>query len=141
MKKMMKKTAAWLMVCCMIIGLMPVFGFAMAAEGKQVPTGGAMRLSAAAAAYPDDEGTPGDFSNLPSGNESKGWNSENIFGFLWDLLKAIGANLRALSVNDVLNLPANSMDDVVTYIFTLLKTIGLNLDSLYAMLSSILSFT
>ncbi len=135
MKKMMKKTAAWLMVCCMIIGLVPVFGFAAAAQGST------MRLSTAAAAYPDDEGTPGDFSNLPSGNESKGWNSDNLFEFLWDLLKAIGTNLRALSVNDVLNLPANSMDDVVTYIFTLLKTIGLNLDSLYAMLSSILSFT
>lgn len=123
MIKWIKKTTVWLLVVCMFIGFLPVFASAVAAEEKPVQAV-----------------TLGDIADLPSGGEAKDWNPENLFVFLWDLLKAIGENLKALSADQVLNLPANAMDDVVTYIFSIFKLLGINMDSVYKMISSIFPF-
>lgn len=141
MKKMIQKTMTWLLVVCMIVGFVPAFGSAAAVEGKPIRSLAWSGDEAADAVMRANEpNAPGDFTELPTEGGSKEWNSDNLFGFLWDLLKAIGENLRALSVDEVLKLPANSMDDIVTYIFSAFKLLGINMDTIYEKFFSLFSF-
>ena len=123
MKKQIKKVVSWLLVVCMFAGVMPVFGSAAALDEKSVQS------FAYSSADPAAEQSEGDLENL---------RSDNLFELLVDTFKAIIKNLQTLSINEILNLPANSMDDVVTYIFAFLKLLGLQLDGVYEKISAIL---
>ena len=118
MKKMVKKTTTWLLIFCMVIGFVPAFGSAAAAEEKAVQI-----LS--------------DSAVLPSEGEAEGSGSVSLMGLLWEWLKSIGLNLKTVSVEELLKLPANVMDDVLTYIFAIFKILGVNIDALYEKLSAI----
>lgn len=126
MKTRMKKTMTWFMVVCTILSMMPVFGSAMAAEVKTVPSIERNVSETGSAAAQSD----GDLEGL---------STDNGFDLLLDTLKAIAANLRSLSVDEILSLPANAMDDVITYLFSVFKLLGLNLDTLYEKLASVLA--
>ncbi len=118
MKKMIKKTTSWLMILCMVIGFIPAFASTAAAQADDpVP---AVVLAAPLSETETEESQP-----------------DTLFGLLWMVLKAIGTNLKSVSVDDVLKLPANVMDDVLTYLFAILKVFGVNVDSLFARISSL----
>ena len=127
MKKKIQKATTWLMLVCMTIGMIPAFGCAAAAEAKPASSIVCADKINTAAVLADDPGATAD----PDASQSEGWNANNVFDLLTELFKAIGLNLRSVSVNDLLNLPANMMDDVVTYIFGALKMLGFNVDSMY----------
>ena len=118
MKKTIKKATSWLMIVCMVIGFVPVFGSAAAAEDKPAAT--AVLAVKQPAAELDEMG------------------SGSLFSLLMDLAKAIEENLRKISIDELLKLPSNVMDDVVTYIVAILKVLGVNIDSLYEKISHIL---
>ena len=139
MKKTIKKATTWLVFFCMIVGFVPAFGSVAAAAEKPVRalecTGNktdwfADKTDPAATAVLTVRQPEEDLENMDTGSLS---------GSLWAFLQAIGTNLRSLPVDDILKLPANAMDDVVTYIFAVLRWIGINLDTLYEKLTSIFS--
>ncbi len=117
----MKKALTWLMVVCTMFGFIQVFGMAAAAQTGSVPA------TAESAVLQSEE----EFDDPVSGG---------LFGLLLEWLKSIGINLRTVSVNDLLKLPANVMDDVVTYIFAVLKVFGVNVEALYEKLASVFFF-
>ena len=123
MKKMFKKAVTWLMVFCTVISILPVFGAAAALEAKPAPAsvqyGSKTVLSSAQPQGELDEISP-----------------DNPVDFLSGFFKAIINNLQSLSVDELLNLPANAMDDLITYVFAVFKILGINLDALYKTLSS-----
>ena len=45
-------------------------------------------------------------------------------------------NIKNLSIDDILALPTNIMDDIVTNFFAILKALGVDVDALYAKLAS-----
>jgi LPXTG-motif cell wall-anchored protein len=107
--------------------------FAFAAEEE------AFEDTAAVAAAAEEETTvaaAGDLTALESKIASKGLDSTDMISLLSSAISSIGQNLKEISVNDILNLPANIMDDVVTYIFAGLKALGVDVDALYEKLSS-----
>ena len=111
MKKVTKKAIAWLMIACLFVGFVPLFGSAMAAETAE----------------------PASASTKVSASEM---NTDGLGAFFSDAMKALADGLRTISVDDILNLPANIMDDVVTYIFAVFKLLGVDIDALYAKLST-----
>ena len=121
MKKQIKKAVSWLLLVCMIAGLMPVFGAAAAPEEKSVQSFAYTDAAPAAQAE-------GELEEL---------HADNLFDLLVETFKAIFKNLQTLSINEILNLPANSMDDVVTYIFAFLKLLGLQLDTIYEKIAAV----
>ncbi len=127
MKKRIKKATTWLMVVCMFIGFVSAFGPAAAAEEKPIQSCERI-VDQTDLAAPQ---STGEFQEL---------SSDNLFDLLLKTLKAIAENIRSLSVDELLNLPANAMDDVVTYFFAVFKILGLNIDSLYEKLTSIFFF-
>ena len=135
MKKFLSILLAALMVCSMGI-------FAFAAEEEAVEdTTAAAEVAAAAEeeAAPAEEATvaaAGDLTSLEKKIASKGLDSTDMVTLLSSAISSIGKNLKEISVNDILNLPANIMDDVVTYIFAGLKALGVDVDALYEKLSS-----
>lgn len=134
MKKFLSILLAALMVCSMGI-------FAFAAEEEAVEDTAAVEVAAAAEeeAAPAEEATvaaAGDLTSLEKKIASKGLDSTDMVTLLSSAISSIGKNLKEISVNDILNLPANIMDDVVTYIFAGLKALGVDVDALYEKLSS-----
>jgi hypothetical protein len=112
MKKMIRKATTWLMIVCLILSFVPVFGAAYAAEEQP----DAVVLTAQESE--DEESGSGDPLNF---------------------FKSIGAGLQAISVNDVLTVPANVIDDLLTYCFTILKLLGFNVDTMYTKIASLFS--
>lgn len=119
MKKMMKKTTTWLMILCMVIGFIPAFASAAAARADE-PAPAAVSAAQQSETDPEEPGP------------------EDMFGMLWKALEAIGLNIQSLSVNDLLKYPANIMDDLLTYLFAVFKLFGVNLDALFARITSFL---
>ena len=78
----------------------------------------------------------GDLTALESKIASKGLDTTDMVSLLSSAVSSIGKNLKEISVDDILNLPANSMDDLVTFIFAGLKALGVDVDALYEKLSS-----
>jgi LPXTG-motif cell wall-anchored protein len=78
----------------------------------------------------------GDLSALESKIASKGLDATDMTSLLSSAISSIGKNLKEISVDDILNLPANSMDDVVTFIFAGLKALGVDVDALYEKLAA-----
>lgn len=126
MKKTIRKMTAWFMAVCVVIGLMPVFGSAAAAQAKPIPSTQTVVCKTVSAGIAPQED-----------NGFEGLEPKETAGSFWDLLKAIAENLRSVNTDDILKLPADVMDDVVTYIFAVIKILGINLDSLYGMLFSL----
>ena len=123
MKKSFKKAVTWLMVFCTVISILPVFGSAAAIEEKPVP------------ALVQNVGKTVLFSAQPEGELGE-ISPDNPIDFLSGFFKAIIKNLQSLSVDELLNLPANAMDDLITYVFAVFKILGINLDALYQKISS-----
>lgn len=128
MKKFLSILLAAIMVCSMGI-------FAFAAEEEAYEEEAA--VVAAEDAAPAEEAAPaGDLTSLEKKIASKGLDSTDMVSLLSSAISSIGKNLKEISVNDILNLPANIMDDVVTYIFAGLKALGVDVDALYEKLAS-----
>ena len=89
MNKTIKKMTTWLLVFCLIISFVPVFGSAAAAEGESVRA-----------------------------------------------VAQIGG--KSVPDEELLNLPANVMDDVVTYIFAAFKLLGIDVGPVFEMITSVL---
>ncbi len=130
MKKFLSILLAAIMVCSM-----GIFAFAAEEEAYEEPAVVAAEEDAA----PAEEATvaaAGDLTSLEKKIASKGLDSTDMVSLLSSAISSIGKNLKEISVNDILNLPANIMDDVVTYIFAGLKALGVDVDALYEKLSS-----
>ncbi len=128
MNKTIKKMTTWLLVFCLIISFVPVFGSAAAAEGESVRA----VAQIGGKSVPDE-----DYTELPPANSSEAV-SGGLFGVLLQLFRAMGEGLRSVSVNELLNLPANVMDDVVTYIFAAFKLLGIDVGPVFEMITSVL---
>ena len=127
MKKFLSILLAAIMVCSM-----GIFAFAAEEEAYEEPA-----VAAAEDAAPAEEApAAGDLTSLEKKIASKGLDSTDMVSLLSSAISSIGKNLKEISVNDILNLPANIMDDVVTYIFAGLKALGVDVDALYEKLSS-----
>ena len=140
MKKFLSILLAAILVCSM-----GIFAFAADEEAFEEDTTAAEVVAAAeedaapAEEAPAEEATvaaAGDLTSLEKKIASKGLDSTDMVSLLSSAVSSIGKNLKEISVNDILNLPANIMDDVVTYIFAGLKALGVDVDALYEKLSS-----
>lgn len=128
MKKFLALLLAAVMVCSMGI-------FAFAAEEEayvetEATTVAAVEETTAAVA------AAGDLTSLEKKIADKGLDTTDMVSLLSSAISSIGKNLKEISVDDILALPANIMDDVVTYIFAGLKALGVDVDALYEKLSS-----
>ena len=128
MKKFLALLLAAVMVCSMGI-------FAFAAEDEayvetEATTVAAAEETTAAVA------AAGDLTSLEKKIADKGLDTTDMVSLLSSAISSIGKNLKESSVDDILALPANIMDDVVTYIFAGLKALGVDVDALYEKLSS-----
>lgn len=128
MKKFLALLLAAIMVCSMGI-------FAFAAEEEAYVEAEATTVAAA------EETTAtvvaaGDLTSLEKKIADKGLDTTDMVSLLSSAISSIGKNLKEISVDDILALPANIMDDVVTYIFAGLKALGVDVDALYEKLSS-----
>lgn len=122
------------MVCSM-----GIFAFAADEEAFEDTTAAEVAAAAEEDAAPAEEATvaaAGDLTSLEKKIASKGLDSTDMVSLLSSAISSIGKNLKEISVNDILSLPANIMDDVVTYIFAGLKALGVDVDALYEKLSS-----
>lgn len=128
MKKFLSILLAAILVCSMGI-------VAFAADEEAIE-----ETTVAAAAEKEEEtaapAAAGDLTALESKIKSKGLDTSNMVNLLSSAISSIGKNLKEISVDDILNLPANSMDDVVTFIFAGLKALGVDVDAVYEKLSS-----
>ena len=131
MKKFLALLLAAIMVCSMGI-------FAFAAEDEAyVETTAEAAVEAAAEEEPTVAAqAANDLTSLEKKIASKGLDTTDMITLLSSAISSIGKNLKEISVDDILNLPANIMDDVVTYIFAGLKALGVDVDALYEKLSS-----
>jgi len=132
MKKFLSILLAAIMVCSLGI-------FAFAAEEAPAEEAPAAEAAVADAAEKEEVAAPaatGDLTALEAKIESKGLDSTDMVSLLSSAVSSIGKNLKEIKVDDLLNLPANIMDDVVTYIFAGLKALGVDVDALYEKLSS-----
>ena len=133
MKKFLAILLAAIMVCSMGI-------FAFAAEEEAVAAEVTTEAVVEAAAEKETEvaaaAATGDLTALESKIASKGLDTTDMISLLSSAISSIGKNLKEISVDDILSLPANIMDDVVTYIFAGLKALGVDVDALYEKLSS-----
>lgn len=124
MKKFLSILLAAILVCSM-----GIFAFA-ADEDEAAPE------TTTAAAADATVAASGDLTALEQKIESKGLDSTNMSKLLSSAFDSIGKSIKEFSVNDILSLPANIMDDLVTYIFAGLKALGVDVDALYEKLSS-----
>jgi len=134
MKKFLSILLAAIMVCSM-----GIFAFAADEEAFEDTTAAEVAAAAEEDAAPAEEATvaaAGDLTSLEKKIASKGLDSTDMVSLLSSAISSIGKNLKEISVNDILSLPANIMDDVVTYIFAGLKALGVDVDALYEKLSS-----
>ena len=129
MKKFLSILLAAIMVCSLGI-------FAFAAEEEPYAQAEATTVAEAAEKEVAAPAATGDLTALEAKIESKGLDSTDMVSLLSSAISSIGKNLKSISVDDILNLPANIMDDVVTYIFAGLKALGVDVDALYEKLSS-----
>ncbi|MBR5620626.1 MAG: hypothetical protein IKW76_12895, partial [Clostridia bacterium] len=67
---------------------------------------------------------------------AKGYTAETMQKLLASALSSVGLDAKTMTPEDILNLPADVMDDVVTYIFAGLKALGVDVDPAYEKLSS-----
>jgi LPXTG-motif cell wall-anchored protein len=133
MKKFLSILLAAILVCSM-----GIFAFAADEEAFE-DTDAAVVAAAEEDAAPAEEATvaaAGDLTSLEKKIAEKGLDSTDMSSLLSSAISSIGKNIKEISVNDILNLPANIMDDVVTYIFAGLKALGVDVDALYEKLSS-----
>lgn len=124
MKKFLSILLAAILVCSM-----GIFAFA-ADEDEAAPE------TTTAAAADATVAASGDLTALEQKIESKGLDSTNMSKLLSSAFDSIGKSIKEFSVNDILSLPANIMDDLVTYIFAGLKALGVDVDAVYEKLSS-----
>lgn len=129
MKKFLSILLAAIMVCSMGI-------FAFAAEEVEVEATEATTVAAATEEVAGAADKAGDLTALETKIEEKGLDTTNMISLLSSAIASVGKNLKEISVDDILSLPANIMDDVVTYIFAGLKALGVDVDALYEKLSS-----
>ena len=78
----------------------------------------------------------GDLTILAEKIAAKGYTAENMQKLLASALSSVGLDAKTMTPEDILNLPADVMDDVVTYIFAGLKALGVDVDPAYEKLSS-----
>lgn len=147
MKTITRKATAWLMVVCLLVGLMPAFGSVMAAE--EAPAEQLILLKIHKTDLTDN--TTYSFADLfsytvedkqetePSASltdlqnliAAKGLDAEEMHALLVDALRSVGVDFEAVSIADILNLPANLIDDTVTYIIAGLRALGVDVDPAY----------
>ena len=134
MKKFLSILLAALMVCSM-----GIFAFAAEEEAVEEPAAADVAAAAEKEEAPAEEAkttAAGDLSSLEKKIASKGLDSSDMKSLLSSALSSIGKNIKDFTPEKLLSLPANVMDDVVTYIFAGLKALGVDVDALYEKLSS-----
>ncbi len=62
--------------------------------------------------------------------------SSDIKGAIEDAFAQAKKNIENLSIDDILALPSNIMDDIVTNFFAILEALGVDVDALYEKLAS-----
>lgn len=78
----------------------------------------------------------GDLTALEEKIAEKGLDTTDMTSLFSSAIKSIGEDLKDISIEEILSLPADVMDDVVTFIFSALKTLGVDVDAFYEKLSS-----
>jgi hypothetical protein len=70
------------------------------------------------------------------GNLLEAKDASDIKTAIKDSFAKVKKNIENLSINDILALPTNIMDDIVTNFFAILKALGVDVDALYEKLAS-----
>ena len=146
MKSITKKATACLLALCMIVSFASVFGSVTAAqEGAPIDgifsTGDKIELIIGST-YTFEELFGSGYVYAPDLNAlaekiaAKGLTAENMQKLLGSALYSVGLDAKTMTPEDILNLPADVMDDVVTYIFAGLKALGVDVDPAYVELPS-----
>ncbi|MBQ3150626.1 MAG: LPXTG cell wall anchor domain-containing protein [Clostridia bacterium] len=78
----------------------------------------------------------GELTALEEKIAEKGLDTTDMTSLFSSAIKSIGEDLKDISIEEILSLPADVMDDVVTFIFSALKTLGVDVDAFYEKLSS-----
>ena len=78
----------------------------------------------------------GDFTALEEKIAEKGLDTTDMASLLKSALKSIKEDIANITIEEILSLPADIMDDVVTFIFSALKTLGVDVDAFYEKLST-----
>lgn len=126
----MKKFLSILLAAVLVLS-MGMIALAAEEEAYEAP-----EVEAAAAEEEAAPATVSDFSALEAKIKSKGLNSTDMASLMKSAVNNVTKNAKEVTVDDILNLPANVMDDVVTFIFASLKALGVDVDALYEKLAS-----
>jgi len=70
------------------------------------------------------------------GNILEAKDADDIKAAIKDAFAKAKENIENLSINDILALPTNIMDDIVTNFFAILQALGVDVDALYEKLAS-----
>ena len=71
-------------------------------------------------------------------SEGSALNTGSIGGLIVSVFSMIIENIKKISTDDLLNLPVGAMADFVTFIFQILRVVGVNMDGVYDKLGGIL---
>ncbi len=89
-----------------------------------------------AAAKEDGVKGTGDLTALEEKIAEKGLDTTDMASLLKSALNSVKEDISNITIEEILSLPADVMDDVVTFIFSALKTLGVDVDAFYEKLSS-----
>lgn len=89
-----------------------------------------------AAAEEDGVKGTGDLTALEEKIAEKGLDTTDMSSLLKSALNSVKEDISNITIEEILSLPADVMDDVVTFIFSALKTLGVDVDAFYEKLSS-----
>ena len=78
----------------------------------------------------------GEFTALEEKIAEKGLDTTDMASLLKSAIKSIKEDISNITIEEILSLPADVMDDVVTFIFSALKTLGVDVDAFYEKLST-----
>lgn len=78
----------------------------------------------------------GEFTALEEKIAEKGLDTTDMAALLKSAIKSIKEDISNITIEEILSLPADVMDDVVTFIFSALKTLGVDVDAFYEKLST-----
>lgn len=134
MKKFLSILLAAMLVCSM--GTL-AFAAEEAYEAEPTTVAAAEEETTVTVAAEDDgvKGTA-DLTALEEKIAEKGLDTTDMASLLKSALNSIKEDLSSITIEEILSLPADVMDDVVTFIFSALKTLGVDVDAFYEKLSS-----
>ncbi len=133
MKKFLSILLAAMLVCSM--GTL-AFAAEEAYEAESTTVAAAEEETTVAAAEEDGVKGTADLTALEEKIAEKGLDTTDMTSLLKSALNSIKEDISSITIEEILSLPADVMDDVVTFIFSALKTLGVDVDAFYEKLSS-----